>query len=519
MLALKKSEAFDEQNMRIAEPYQINNEITYAVSPYITKNKFIDEKAEDRALPIYEEIRDQLPKPFWAGHEDVVSCYDFAWRTAFGNLKKADDAVRLISNYIDTAFHSYLFMWDSSFIVMFGKYASSIFNFQNTLNNFYHNQHKDGFICRQLFEKCPGEVFTRHDPSSTGPNIMPWAEWEYYLQTGDTERLAKVFNPLLAYHLWLKEHRTWRDGTYWSSGWGCGMDNQPRLQEGYHNRFSHGHMIWMDTCMQQVLSAKILVQMAETLREENDGIAALREEIEHLTSVINDRLWCEGDSYYYDMYKDGTLNGVKSVGAYWALLADVVPKDRLADFIAHLDNPAEFNRPVRVPTLSADHAGYIPNGGYWCGSVWAPTNYMVLKGLEKHGYHGLSFDIAKNCLENVVAVYNKTNTLWENYASESIDQPEKSLPNMVGWSGLFPISILLEYVFGIRPYAREKKIVWYVNLTEEHGVKDYPLGSARVDLLCKKRNAKEEEPMITVHSSERITVEVHYGERVKIIEA
>ena len=499
-------------------PYQVNHEATYAVSPYAAENQFIDAKAEDQALPTYAEIKDQLPKPFWEGRADVISCYDFAWRTAFGNLKKADDGAGLISNFIDTAFHNYLFMWDSSFIVMFGKYASDIFNFQNTLNNFYHNQHKDGFICRQLFEKCPGDVFTRHDPSSTGPNIMPWSEWEYYLQTGDTERLSKIFKPLLAYHLWLKENRTWRDGTYWSSGWGCGMDNQPRLQEGYHVSFSHGHMVWADTCMQQILSAKILVQMAEVLGEENEGVEELKKEIEHLTAVINEQLWSENDSYYYDMYKNGNLNMVKSVGAYWALLADVVPRERLDRFVAHLENPAEFNRPMRVPSLSADHPSYLPNGGYWCGSVWAPTNYMVLKGLEKHGYHRLSFDIAKNCLENVVEVYNDTNTLWENYSSENTDQPEKSLPNMVGWSGLFPISILLEYVFGIHPYAREKKIVWYVNLTEEHGVKDYPLGDARVDLICGKRNSAEEEPQITVTCNEKIILEVHYGDHVKHIE-
>ena len=448
----------------------------------------------------------------------MISCYDYAWKIAFGNLKKANGGGRFISNYIDTAFHNYLFMWDSSFIVMFGKYASEIFNFQNTLNNFYHNQHQDGFICRQLFEKCEGEVFARHDPSSTGPNIMPWSEWEYYLQTGDTERLSRIFKPLLAYHLWLKENRTWRDGTYWSSGWGCGMDNQPRLQKGYHVCFSHGHMIWSDTCMQQVLSAKILVQMAEVLGEKNEGIEELKEEIDRLTSVINEQLWSEDDSYYYDMYRNGRLNMVKSVGAYWALLADIVPKERLDRFIAHLDNPAEFNRAVRVPTLSADHPGYVPNGGYWRGSVWAPTNYMVLKGLEKHGYHGLSFDIAKNCLENVVAVYNSTHTLWENYASESAEKPENALPRMVGWSGLFPISILLEYVFGIRPHAREKRIVWRVNLTEAHGVRDYPLGEAKVDLTCEKRNSTEEEPLITVVCEEPITVEVHYGEHVKIIQ-
>lgn len=500
-------------------PYQINNDKTYAISPYVKNNVFLDMEAEQKELPLYDDIKDTLPKPIWEGHDDAIVCYDYAWREAFGHLKQANAERRMISNFIDTAFFDYLFMWDSSFIPMYGKYASRVFNFQNTLNNFYHNQHKDGFICRQRFENVTGEVFSRHDPSSTGPNIMAWSEWEYYLQTKDVERLSKVFKPLLAYHLWLKENRTWRDGLYWSTGWGCGMDNQPRLQKGYHVEFSHGHMVWVDTCMQQVLSAKMIVNIAAVLGEEQlEGVQELKQEIDDLTKQINQQLWCEEDAYYYDLFKDGTLNGVKGIGSYWALLADVVPAHRLSRFIAHLDNPKEFNRPCRVPTLSADHPEYRSNGGYWLGSVWAPTNYMVLKGLEKQGYHSLAHEIGKNCLENIVTVYNNTQTLWENYASESTEQPRRSQRNMVGWSGLFPISIMFEYVFGIRPSAGENKIVWYVNLTEKHGVKSYPLGDATVDLICEKRNSTEEEPCVTVRSSEKITVEIHHGEKIKIIQ-
>ncbi|WP_414632104.1 hypothetical protein, partial [Acetomicrobium sp. UBA5826] len=32
-----------------------------------------------------------------------------------------------------------------------------------------------------------------------------------------------------------------------------------------------------------------------------------------------------------------------------------------------------------VPSLSADDLQYNPNGDYWRGSVWPPTNYMILR--------------------------------------------------------------------------------------------------------------------------------------------
>ncbi len=501
------------------ELYKVNNDMSYEDSPYVRRNVYLQMEAEDAPLPTYDAVKDRLPRPVWDGHADALACYDYAWQIAFRNLRKADKKAGFVSNYIDTAFNGFLFMWDSSFIVMFGKYADKIFSFQKTLDNLYSHQHKDGFICREICEYEVGEHFSRHDPSSTGPNVMAWSEWEYFCQTGDIDRLSKVFDPLLAYHLWLKENHTWRDGSYWSTGWGCGMDNQPRLQPGYHVIFSHGHMVWADTCIQQVLSAKTIVKMAEILgREGDEGVLALQEEIANLTTVINEKLWSDEDAFYYDLYKNGKLNGVKSVGAYWALIADIIPADRLERFVAHLDNEAEFKRPCRVPSLSADHPAYAKESGdYWRGAVWAPTNYMVLKGLEKNGYEAMAHEIACNCLDNVVKVYSDTHTLWENYAPEDARQGNPAKDAFVGWSGLFPISIMMEYVFGIRPYAREKKIVWNVNLTDRHGVEQYPLGDLTVDLICEARASQEEEPQITVKCDAPVTVEVHWNGKVKTV--
>lgn len=499
--------------------YQVNNDLTYPAVTRIRSNVFLNMPAEEEDPPQYEAVRHLLPKPLWEGHKDVIACYDFAWKTAFGNLRKADASNRFVSNYIDTAFNGFLFMWDSAFNVMFGKYGAKAFDFQKTLNNFYSHQHKDGFICREICETAPGEHYARHDPSSTGPNVLGWAEWEYYCQTGDKERLFQIFEPLLSYHLWLKRYRTWRNGTYWTTGWGCGMDNQPRLEEGYSNALDHGHMVWVDACIQQVLSAKVLVAISKIIEKETDErIELLKKEIDFLTKFINEELWCEGDAFYYDLYRDGRLNYVKSVGAYWALLADLIPKERLEPFVAHLQNEAEFQRPFCIPSLSADHPAYhAQTGEYWRGGVWAPTNYMVLKGLEKNGYHALAHQIAQNCLANVVTVFNRTGTLYENYAPEEAKEGVPAKKDFVGWSGLFPINILFEYVFGLRPMAREKKIVWDVNLLERHGVRNYPLGACSLDLICSERKSHQEEPVITAICEETVEIEIHYGDQTKTV--
>lgn len=88
-----------------------------------------------------------------------------------------------------------------------------------------------------------------------------------------------------------------------------------------------------------------------------------------------------------------------------------------------------------------------------------------------------------------------------------------------GWSGLFPISILFEYVFGIRPYAKERKIVWNVNLLEKHGVSRYPLNDYSLDLICEVRESEDDEPIITAICDEPIEIEVRYGNKSKTIYA
>ena len=477
---------------------------------YVEKNPFLQMKAEKTELPDFEKVRELLPKPIWDGRSDVIDCYYKTWELAFGNLRMANPEAGYVANYIDTAFGGDFFMWDSSFIVMFGRYADRVFHAQKMLDNFYSHQHSDGFICRQLMSDVRGDRFERDDPVSTGPNILPWSEWEYFQLTGDVERLKQIFYPLLGYHKWLQLNRTWKDGSYWSSGWGCGMDNQPRLQKGYNECGSHGHMSWFDACAQMLLSGKILIEIGKLIHCEEDT-EWLLEETAHLERFINEKMWCEEDAFYYDLWKGDVQNHVKSIGAYWALLADLVPEGKMERFVAHLENPAEFKRPHRIPSLSADHPDYKENGDYWKGGVWAPTNYMVLKGLERTGYQELAYEIARNHLENVAHVYKNTGTLWENYMPECAAPGEPARPDFVGWTGLSSIAVLIEYVLGIRADAKGNRIIWDIHLTEKHGIRNYPYGGQLVSLECEARQSEEEEPKIQIQSEHPVQVEVRWN--------
>jgi hypothetical protein len=514
---------------------------THLSNHWVKENLFISQPQEFPKIPPFAEARENLPDPFWAGHKNTIDCYWRAWELAFSNLKQPTPKNNFASGFCDTAFNGNLFMWDSGFTCCFGLYGRRAFNFQKTIDTFYRKQHPDGFICRELSEVDGRDLFERFDPSSTGPNVLAWSEWNHYLITADRERLERVFPPLVAYHQWLREYRTWQDGTYWTSGWGCGMDNMPRARcnsdqtldpDDLYRAWGHGHLSWVDATFQAVLSAKVLLKIAELLGEQ-DKLADFHIEIDRLEAFANQHLWDENTAFYYDRMDSGELTNVKHIGAFWSLLAGSVPENRMGSLVSHLENPAEFNRTHRVPSLSADDPEYSPMGEYWCGGVWAPTNYMVLKGLNLAGNGDLAHDIAINHLGQVVSVYEMEDTpwkgagqfqkffhltdlsyddhhtLWENYAPDSIAPGNHSKPGYVGWTGLPPIAVLFEDVFGLVPDAPANRLVWTVRLLEEHGIRRYPFGlNGTLDLKCSSRRDSSEKPDIEILSDVPLTVEV-----------
>lgn len=505
---------------------------TYVSNAWVAGNAFRsgDSVVPRPSAPNREQALALLPDPLWIGGDREIAAYRGVWEFALRNIRPATAANGFVSDYADTAFNNFTFLWDSAFITMFWRYGRAAWDAMGTLDNFYAKQHPDGFISRQISGADGSDHFPRHDPSSTGPNVLAWAEWESFRQTGDTSRLARVFPALAGYTRWMRRNRTWPDGSYWATGWASGMDDQPRRTDafleasppqgdGFHVNFDHGHMAWVEACFQALLANRLLVRMAGVL---GIGRAAdeFRDEAETLASWCQANLWDEGTGFFHDRMRDGRLaNHIKSVGAYWALLAEGVEARRMPRFLAHLSDPSAFARPHRVPSMSADSRGYEMDGGYWRGAVWAPTTYMVLRGLSAVGEDALAHEIALNHLQNVAASFAATGTFFENYAPESFANG-RHRRDFVGWTGLSPTAILFEFVFGLRPDAAARTLVWDVRLTDEHGVRRYPFGpSGTLDLLCRARRSVESEPQVEISSPTPIEIEIRWTGGKKIVAA
>ena len=81
--------------------------------------------------------------------------------------------------------------------------------------------------------------------------------------------------------------------------------------------------------------------------------------------------------------------------------------------------------------------------------------------------------------------------------------------NFIGWTGLAPIAVLFEYVFGIQADVPHNRLIWRIDLTDDFGVKQYPFGvNGLVDLRCKARKSIQDKPKITVSSNTDLTLDI-----------
>jgi hypothetical protein len=470
-------------------------------------------------LPRFAETKDLLPSPIADEHPLWVETYWKAWELAFKNFHEPVPGSGFVSQFIDAAFNENIFLWDSCFMTMFCSYGHPFVPGIATLDNFYAKQFADGEIGREInrttgveyapwinFEKKPlfsrwgwgldddkadrsvlylGRRAPRPEPRLTldalDHPIFAWAELEHFRLSGDRLRLAAVWEPLVRYYRALQKYLRQGNGlsiTDWAS-----MDNSPRNPS--LNRGGTG----IDISAEMVLFARDLAEIARLIGKYGDALA-FRREADELSLLINRLMWDVEKKFYYDLTVDGVRAPVKTVASFWTLLAGVASKEQARALAAELKNPATFGRRHPVPTCAADESGYDARGGYWKGAVWAPTNTMVIRGLERYGFDELAREIALKHLDLVAEICKRTGTIWENYAPDAAEPGrhvtgELVKGDFVGWSGIGPILYLMEYGIGLKPDASTNTLEWRLSLHGRSGCKNYRFNNHSASLLAR----------------------------------
>jgi hypothetical protein len=468
----------------------------------------------------------KLPQPILPSRQDWLELYDFSWKTAAKNIRMTRGC-----RHMDAAWdpaRNCQWVWDTCFMALYCRYGNGQYPGVESLDNFYEMQHADGYI-GMTYDMSTGE---EPWPNRINPPLFAWVEWEHYLATGDSSRFSRVIPHIEKLMGWIdsnrrtEPHRRFaasdcpKDGRgesvhqyqlyYFEDCGSSGMDDSPRTPR---NPDAGRFFDWIDLSSQMTLSFRLLALMNEVMGEKARA-KEWDDKAEETGELVNSELWCANTRFYHDRSLPGNFVSTKTVAGFWPILAGICPKDRLDALIAHLENPAEFNRNIPVPSLSADDANFSHEGIYWRGGVWASTNYMVTRGLMRAGRGETAHEIAVKYLDGLAKTYSEfsPHTLWESYSSEAFTPGMKpytkqwTKPDFVGWTGIGPIAMLIENIIGVELNAPEKRIDWTIRLTEEHGIRQLAIPGGHVNLMCAERKSPGEPAKISVSATVPISV-------------
>lgn len=480
----------------------------FPAEPLVEQNKYRQRGRIQSRIPDFDEVRPRLPVPVFPEDPGWQKLYWSGWEYLWSRFRFPLDESSLVAAFTLPKPGGNIEMSTATLVTQLSGYIPGSFSLIDFLDNFYAVQHDDGFICRELDSETGADLLYPFEPNSTGPNLLSFAEWRHFRLTGDKERIAQVFWPLFAYHRWCRANRTWPNGLYWTTGYASSLINQPRVPNGsYH----HQHWAWIDASAQACLDCSLLERMAVLLGEEELAAEVVAER-ESLHRTVNAAMWNPELSFYQDVGPNDRFSSVKSIAAYWSLLDDqLVPKERLTEFVQHLRDTWSFRVEHVLPSLSADSEAYNGRtGNGWRGAVWPSLTYMVLRGLRAVEHHSLAHKLALNHVDSVCRVFESTGHFWENYLPEMLGPAEPASIDQTGKTPSAIIAMILEDLLGLSVDWPLRQVTWrrYLEREQAYGVMNLPLGNeGTLDLMGDSETVR-------IRSDVPFTITVHQGQDV-----
>jgi alpha,alpha-trehalase len=140
--------------------------------------------------------------------------------------------------------------------------------------------------------------------------------------------------------------------------------------------------------------------------------------------TMNKLMWSELRGLYYDYnYVKQSRGGVNSLAAYYPLWAGLANEKQAAKLVSSLK---KFEKKGGLATTDAPQVGGLMPGAMptqWAyPNGWAPLHFVVVKGLQRYGYHDDARRIAMKWLHTNLEWFNKHQVFLEKY---NVVQPGK----------------------------------------------------------------------------------------------
>ncbi len=300
----------------------------------------------------------------------------------------------------------------------------------------------DGFIPHIIFwemEKQP-DFLARNIVGMTNPNtsatmqppIIAYAVERVYQATGDDAFLQHSLPVLTAFYRWLARNRD-------PDGDGliaviqpeeAGTDCSPKYDEalGLEELTNRGFIAALSKVYQayeplrgddqRILAADIfhfedvlvnsiyvmgLRSLARLLGEDGAG-REFSQQADSTRDALLGKCWNEDAGAFFDL--SGVAEKpvrVVTISSLMPLILDDLPKQYVERLVNDwLTSPDHFWLPYPVPSVPASDPKFIPGnprGFIWRGPSWMNTNWFLVHGLRRHGYHDLAAHIVDRSLE------------------------------------------------------------------------------------------------------------------------
>lgn len=515
-------------------------------------------------VPTWLSLSPSLPAPILDSDPDLVRLYNNTWQILLSkNILQPRPSSPLVRTYVDSGFDpTIMFQWDTLFSLQYAIYAHGGFDAIASLDNWYVVQGPTGEI-RRAYNSRTGAIHPwAAGPNGVNPPLFAWAELTAFRQTADIDRVKRVLPALRAYADWVSV-QMWSQASphqlYWNNGNGNGMDNLP-TQLGQGGDGGTNGVANVDMSSQMVLMRNSLAEL-EGAAGEGDRAADHRAWADAIAEKIRRLAWNEEDGRFYELTASGAQWKVDSLAGFWSLLAGVASPAQASRLRAALTDASRYWTDMVFPTLSQTDSRFDPKGDYWRGGVWAPTTFATIKGVQQTGDRALARAASERYLAGIRDAFDYSGTLFELYApfkqsSAYISASytgEKTgllrpivLPNVtlsgthvapgtdekgsalnsrggsdnlakdqfVGWTGLAPITLLLENVIGIEADSPRGLITWGLQRTDRHGIANLNLGrTGTLTLIADARASPSSHTHICITGkvSKSLTVEVTVG--------
>lgn len=446
-----------------------------------------------------------LPAPFIENHTDSSSpvyMYWQCWELLSLAVKQNMDQSLPYPFPID-ANHTLSFK-DAQLSLLIWRYSTNLTDMLTlSLDHFYSVQEPSGFIPRQISIE-PSSLKAQwlpFDPSSLGPNLLAWTEWNYYTTSGDKKRLEKVYPHIKAYHYWQKTTATYENGLYYTTPIVRGeeLGEQMSLQE---DLYFPKRRIYISAIIEIIVQSYYMELIAKELGVSTEPyIRESTSERDFLISYIQENLWDEERKSWLD-----AIDGQKVPASWWSHLMLLTPLLREEEKLALLASTEKMlHDKVYAPEAPHENESFLTG----------LEEFMLIKCLDANRYKNNSLKFASSILQPFAYLLSNYDAYWSTASLSNLKTPQ-ALQALLLFVPLF-----LEDIVGLHARAQEKKLIWNISLLEEHGVRHYPLGPLLLTLVCRRRQNLLEEPRIVCSAEEKkkhepieVTIRWAGGERI-----